>query len=60
MNKLSLGTVQFGLNYGISNKGGKVKVEEVRKILELAKNSNIDLIDTAISYGDCEKVIGDI
>ncbi len=60
MSKLSLGTVQFGLNYGVSNKNGKVKYEEVKKILELAKNSNIELIDTAISYGDSEKVIGDI
>lgn len=60
MSKLSLGTVQFGLNYGVSNKNGKVKLAEVKKIIQLAKNSNIDLIDTAISYGDSEKVIGDI
>ena len=32
MSKLSLGTVQFGLNYGVSNKNGKVKYEEVKKI----------------------------
>jgi len=60
MRKLSLGTAQFGLNYGISNQTGKVKVQEVKKILQLAKNSNIDTIDTAIVYGDSEKVIGDI
>jgi len=60
MNKLSLGSVQFGLNYGIANQSGKAKPSEVKKILQLAKNSNVDLIDTAISYGDCEKIIGDI
>jgi aryl-alcohol dehydrogenase-like predicted oxidoreductase len=60
MRKLSLGTAQFGLNYGISNQTGKVKVQEVKKILQLAKNSNIDTIDTAIIYGDSEKIIGDI
>jgi aryl-alcohol dehydrogenase-like predicted oxidoreductase len=60
MGKLALGTVQFGLNYGISNQTGKVKVQEVKKILQLAKNSNIDTIDTAIVYGDSEKVIGDL
>jgi hypothetical protein len=60
MNKLSLGTVQFGLSYGIANQTGKIKSVEAKKILQLAKNSNIDLIDTAIAYGDSEKVIGDI
>ncbi len=58
MGKLSLGTAQFGLTYGISNKKGKVKFQEVKKILKLAKISNIDTIDTAIAYGDSEKIIG--
>ena len=58
MNKLALGTAQFGFKYGIANLEGKIKISEVNKILELAKYSNIDLIDTAISYGDSEKVIG--
>jgi len=60
MSKLSLGTAQFGLSYGVSNKKGKVKSQEVKKILQLAKISNIDTIDTAITYGDSEKTIGDI
>ena len=58
MSKLALGTVQFGLKYGIANQTGQVKLEDVKKILQLAKNANIDLIDTAMSYGDSEKVIG--
>ena len=60
MNKLCLGTVQFGLNYGISNKGGKIKFKEAKKIFNLVKKSNIELIDTAISYGESEKIIGDV
>ena len=60
MSKLALGTAQFGLEYGIANKSGKVHLSEVNKILNLAKKSKIDLIDTAISYGNSEKVIGDI
>ena len=60
MNKLALGTVQFGLKYGIANKNGQIIFEDVKKILEFARNVNIDLIDTAISYGDSEKVIGDV
>jgi aryl-alcohol dehydrogenase-like predicted oxidoreductase len=59
MNKLALGTAQFGLKYGIANLEGQIKSSEVNKILELAKNSKIDLIDTAIAYGNSEKVIGD-
>ena len=58
MKKLSLGSAQFGLNYGVSNNSGKVSHTEVRKILELAKTAGIELIDTAISYGDSEKVLG--
>jgi hypothetical protein len=34
--KLGLGTVQFGLSYGISNKNGKTSDEEVQKILKTA------------------------
>lgn len=60
MNKLALGTVQFGINYGIINKLGQVKKTEVSKIIESAKNENIDLLDTAITYGDSEKILGNI
>ena len=60
MSKLALGTAQFGLTYGVANQKGKIEFSDVNKILKLAKNSNIDLFDTAISYGDSEKVIGDL
>ena len=60
MNKLALGTAQFGLKYGIANQKGQVKFSEAKKILKFAKDLNIDLIDTAIAYGDSEKVIGKI
>tara|TARA_Y100001968_G_C19446890_1_gene765884 strand:+ start:886 stop:1746 length:861 start_codon:yes stop_codon:yes gene_type:complete len=58
--KLSLGTAQFGMNYGISNRKGKPDYEEAERILHLAKKSDIKLIDTAIVYGDSEKVLGEI
>ena len=58
MSKLALGTVQFGLDYGISNKTGRVNDDHIKKILLLAKKENIDVIDTAISYGASEKAIG--
>ncbi|GHA30211.1 oxidoreductase [Salinimicrobium marinum] len=56
--KLGLGTVQFGLSYGISNKKGKTSAEEVQKILKLARNSGIEMLDSASAYGDAEEVIG--
>ncbi len=59
MSKLALGSAQFGSKYGVANQEGQIKFSEVDKILKLAKNSNIDLIDTAIVYGNSEKVIGE-
>ena len=56
--KLALGSVQFGLDYGISNQSGKVTSSEVSKLLSLASQLNIKVIDTASSYGDSEKVLG--
>jgi len=57
--RLGIGTVQFGIDYGIANKIGKVaKIEQI-KILDLADKHNISLIDTAINYGDSEKNLGE-
>lgn len=59
MLKLALGTVQFGLNYGISNKEGKTPFEEVVKIMKYAESVGIEILDTAAAYGESEKVIGE-
>ena len=56
--QLCLGTVQFGLPYGITNETGQVSEHEVRRILELAVVSGISLFDTAQAYGVAEKVLG--
>jgi len=58
MNKLALGTVQFGLDYGIANEVGQVALEETQCILSFAKANEIDLLDTAIAYGNSEEVLG--
>ena len=58
-NKIALGSVQFGVDYGISNNTGKTPLDEVKKILEVAKHSGINTIDTAHAYGDSEKVLGE-
>jgi aryl-alcohol dehydrogenase-like predicted oxidoreductase len=57
--KIGLGTVQFGLDYGISNKSGKTNSDEVSKILEYALKQWIDTLDTASAYGEAEKILGE-
>ncbi|MBW4651608.1 MAG: aldo/keto reductase [Kaiparowitsia implicata GSE-PSE-MK54-09C] len=58
MTRLGLGTVQFGLDYGVANATGKAPVDEVARILARARAGGIDLLDTAASYGDSETVLG--
>ena len=56
--KLALGTVQFGLNYGIANQTGQVPPQEVASIIELAREAGIGMLDTAIAYGESEARLG--
>lgn len=58
ISKLSLGTVQFGLEYGIGNSNGKPSQESVNRIINYVINNNINCFDTAQAYGDSEKVLG--
>ncbi len=58
--KLALGTVQFGQDYGIANSNGQTSRSEVDKILELARLKGIKTLDTAISYGESETILGQI
>ncbi len=58
-NKIVLGTVQFGLDYGINNPSGKVAKEEVMEILTLCESSGINKLDTSYAYGESEAVLGE-
>jgi len=60
MNRLALGTVQFGLPYGIANQDGQVTRAEANDMLQLARARGIDTLDTAIAYGDSEVCLGEI
>lgn len=60
LHKIGIGTVQFGLSYGINNQSGKTSSNEVREILEFARLNEIRFIDTASAYGDSEKTLGKI
>ena len=58
--KLALGTVQFGLDYGVANTSGRVPTHEANAILLRAKACGMDSLDTAIAYGDSEAVLGQV
>ncbi len=58
--KIALGTAQFGLNYGISNRGGKISKDNAVDLLSCARCNGIEMLDTAIAYGDSEQTLGSI
>lgn len=58
LNTICIGTAQFGLNYGIANKTGKVGYETALQIIESAIENNIVFFDTAQAYGDSEELLG--
>ena len=60
LDKISIGTVQFGLEYGINNNEGQTTEDEVSKILKKCKEVGIVHIDTAAAYGNAENVLGEV
>ncbi|CAG1010361.1 Aldo-keto reductase IolS [Anaerolineales bacterium] len=58
--RLALGTVQFGLPYGIANQGGQVTRSAAKAMLQLAAKNGIDTLDTAIAYGESENCLGEV
>jgi aryl-alcohol dehydrogenase-like predicted oxidoreductase len=55
---LTLGTVQFGLPYGIANVHGQPSYETAREIIACAVDGGVNVLDTAVGYGESEAVIG--
>ena len=58
--KLGLGTAQFGMAYGVANTNGQPAIETVAQVLHVARANGIQMLDTAISYGDSEAVLGEL
>jgi aryl-alcohol dehydrogenase-like predicted oxidoreductase len=58
LSRLALGTVQWGLPYGIGNSSGRPSDQELRRMLTYARSEGISLLDTAQMYGDAESRIG--
>jgi len=58
--RLVLGTVQFGLPYGVANTQGQVNPDQAEAMLGAARDAGIDTLDTAIAYGEAEELLGRI
>ncbi len=58
MNKLVLGTVQFGLQYGV-NSAGRPSADAVKSILAEAARGGISTLDTSSAYGNSEEILGE-
>jgi aryl-alcohol dehydrogenase-like predicted oxidoreductase len=60
VSRIGLGTVQFGLPYGIANQSGQVSRTEAGLMIAYAASCGISVIDTAIAYGESEACLGTI
>lgn len=58
LSRMMLGTVQFGMEYGIANRSGKPDYDEVLEILKTAVDGGVNSLDTAAAYGTSEEVLG--
>jgi aryl-alcohol dehydrogenase-like predicted oxidoreductase len=58
MGRIVLGTVQFGLQYGV-NSVGRPSEKIVQDILAEAYKGGIDILDTSSAYGNSEEIIGE-
>lgn len=58
--ELALGTVQFGMTYGVAGRGAPVPAAEVRSILGVAWRGGVRMLDTASAYGDIEQRLSDL
>jgi aryl-alcohol dehydrogenase-like predicted oxidoreductase len=58
MPALALGTVQFGLAYGVAGSKAPISPGEARDILEYASSVGVTRLDTAPAYGDIEQRLG--
>ena len=58
ISKLTLGTVQLGMRYGINNTIGQPTISSSHELLNFALLNGVTTLDTARIYGNAETVIG--
>ncbi|XPV76152.1 MAG: aldo/keto reductase [Desulfovibrio sp.] len=58
--RLVLGTVQLGVNYGIANNSGQPDISTAEQIVSAAYDGGVRVLDTAQGYGRSEEVLGQV
>ena len=58
LSRLMLGTVQFGMPYGVANRTGQPSYDDVVKMIAAAVDGGVNCFDTAAAYGESESVLG--
>lgn len=58
LSPLMLGTVQFGLPYGIANRTGQPSYGDVVEMVATAIQGGVNCLDTAAAYGESEQILG--
>ncbi len=58
LSRLMLGTVQFGMPYGVANRTGQPEYHDVLAIVAAAVEGGVNCFDTAAAYGTSEEVLG--
>lgn len=56
LSKISIGTANFGIKYGINKK--KISSKEIKKIFLILKKKKINYLDTAINYKNADIELG--
>ena len=56
--RLTLGSAQWGMPYGIANRTGPPDGDELAELLTLAREAGVRSIDTARAYGESETRVG--
>lgn len=60
LDRICLGTAQFGMPYGIASKTARPSYSEAKKIIEHAIQNGISFFDTAQDYGESEEILGKV
>lgn len=58
--KFILGTAQWGMDYGIANRSGQAREDDVRALLRLGEEAGMAWLDTAQAYGEAECLVGQL
>lgn len=59
LNKIGLGTAQWGMSYGVANRRGQPRDSEIDQMLTHAKKQGVKILDTAYAYGEAEIILGE-